>query len=138
MKLAPLQNKDILEANKAINDVIDKLKYTRNKDDVNEFEFMIYELSNIIYNSKSIYYRNYYTVEREKDKLFIVKRKNENSDLKTMKSINTEMREDITTLELQKEFIELCEKQLKATTRLADHINNMRIADMADAKRSQI
>lgn len=138
MKLYPLQDNDIKVANKAIQDIIESLKYTRDRDNINELEYMIYELSNLIYDSKSIYLRNYYTIEREKDKLFIERRKNDNSDLKTMKSINNDLREDITTLELQDEFVELCTKQLKTITRLADHINNMRIADMADAKRSQI
>lgn len=138
MKLAQLHKNDIVQANKAIQWVIETLRYSRDRDNVNELEYMIYELSNLIYDSKSIYLRNYYTIEREKDRMFIERRKNETSDLKTTKSINNDLREDITTLELQDEFIELCAEQLKAIKRLADNINNMRIADMADAKRSQI
>ncbi len=114
------------------------LKLSRDKEFINELEYCIYEFSSLVSDNYRIYTRNWYKLEKERDKRFIDIRKDYNSDLSTIKYINTEMREDITYLELQKMMIDWLEDKRKIIIRLADNINSQRIGDLADAKRNQI
>lgn len=125
----------IAEKLKTIDYLFWKLKVYRDKELINELEYEIYDFCISIADQRSLYLKNLYELEREIDIKFNEIRQKFNSDIATTKYIRSKMREQITDLEHQKEIIENIETKKRIITRLADHINSMRIWDLADAKR---
>jgi hypothetical protein len=120
---------------KAIDQSFDKLKISLDRDIQNKLEYSIYTLANKISDIQRVYIRNKYLLQQGKDEEFKTKRQSESSDLSTTKSINKDYAEENNYLSLQEMIVERLENRKKSIVRLANHINDMRIADLADAKR---
>lgn len=138
MKLDELNisNIDTIIAN--IDDCFGKLEISVDRDIQNQLEYLIYRYSNEVSNIKRVYTRNAYKLQQAKDKEFIKQRKQENSDLVTTKKVNKDFQEQNTYISLQEDIVDRLEDKKEYITRLANHINSMRIADLADAKRNAL
>lgn len=135
-KLEDIDIKSLENSLLSIDKLFWKLRISRDKENINELEFLIYEFSNMVADIKRIYTRNWYRVKTEKDKKFIEARETEKSDLSTTKKINKEFANENWVIELQEMIVEYFEDKRKFIIRLADHISNLRIRDLSDAKRN--
>lgn len=135
VKFTDIDVKSVESDLKKIDDNFSKLQISVDRSLQNELEYNIYNLRNKVSDIKRIYIRNDYIREQEKSSLFKQKREWEKSDLSTTKSINKEYAEENNYMNLQKMIVEWLEDKQDNIIRLANHINNMRIADLADAKR---
>lgn len=135
VKFTDIDIKSIEVDLKVIDKSFDKLKISLDRDIQNKLEYSIYTLSNKISDIQRIYIRNKYLLQQGKDEEFKNKRQSETSDLSTTKSINKDYAEENNYLSLQEMIVERLENRKKSIVRLANHINDMRIADLADAKR---
>lgn len=135
VKFTDIDIKSIEVDLKTIDQSFDKLKISLDRDIQNKLEYSIYTLANKISDIQRVYIRNKYLLQQGKDEEFKNKRQSESSDLSTTKSINKDYAEENNYLSLQEMIVERLENRKKSIVRLANHINDMRIADLADAKR---
>ena len=135
-KLEDIEIKVLENSLLSIDKLFWKLRISRDKENINELEFLIYEFSNMVADIKRIYTRNRYRVKTEKDKKVIEARETEKSDLSTTKKVNKEFANENGVIELQEMIVEYFEDKKKFIIRLADHISNLRIRDLSDAKRN--
>lgn len=118
-----------------IDSCFEKLRVSVDRHIQNNLEYAIYSFSWKISDIKRSYIRNKYLLQQAKDKEFTKRRGKENSDLATTKAINKDFIEENNFVSLQELIVEWLEDKQKHIKRLADHINDMRIADLSDAKR---
>lgn len=118
-----------------IDNYVEALNQDISQDSLGELEVNIYRLANEVWQLKLLLNGNERLLAIEKDRLFTQLRKQMNSDLATTKAINTELRLEITEVELQKNLIEWINDKLWSARRYWDHANSMRIGMLADAKR---
>lgn len=138
IKLAEISLKWIEDKIKKIDWLFWKLYKVRDKQLIDDLEFEIYYLRWEMADQYRIYVRNNHLINTEKWKLHLQERDKYNSDLTTTKAINRMLNNEIAILELQEMIIERLEKKEMMILRLANHINNMRIDDLAEQKRNQI
>ena len=136
MKLKEIQIKPLETLLFDIDKLFWKLKISRDKNNINELEYLIYEFSNMVADIKRIYTRNWYQIKKEKDNKFIEERESLKSDMSTIKKVNKDFINENSIIELQEMIVEYFEDKRKFIIRLADHISSLKIRDLSDAKRS--
>lgn len=127
--------KPLEEYMKRINRYFDKLKKLVVVEIQNDLEYEIYYFACASSDITRTYTRNLYRVNKEQDKRFLLERKNFKSDLATIKKIKKDMISEYTEIELQEQVIDWINWRKKDIHRLADHLNWVRIWDLAMAKR---
>jgi len=120
---------------KRINRYFDKLKKWVIQEIQNDLEYEIYYFACASSDIARVYTRNMYKLSKEMDTRFLVERQNFNSDLATTKKVKKDLIREHTEIELQEDVIDWIKDRKRDIHRLADHLNWMRIGDLAMAKR---
>ena len=120
---------------KRINKFFEDLRWVNSIELQSDLEYEIYYFACASSDIARAYTRNLYKLNKEKDTRFLVERKNYNSDLTTTKKVNKDLIKEHTELELQEQIIDWLEERKKDIHRLANHINNSRIDELANNKR---
>jgi len=121
---------------KEIDKIVWKMQWVRDTAIQDKLEFWIYYFSMEVAKLHRIYTRNSYKLSRESDIRFKVERSKHNSDLATTKKIKTDLRAENNTVELQEWVIDWLQDIRDIFKRIANHQNDMRIDDLAMAKRT--
>jgi len=134
VEIKSLSIKGIEAKIKSIEKNIAKLKISRDPKVLDDMEFEIYYLRGEIADQYYTYALNCHAMEMEKWRQHLIERPKHNSDLTSSKAVNKILKDDIAKLNLQEAIIERLEKKENPILRIANHINSMRIWDLAIAK----